>query len=342
LSFGDLNNKGIGFKVKGTEVYLTMETNRKVPFIEALDEEGKSEFVSSMNLYFESPGAAKLAAEVFKSAIPFYKQKLATRMPAVDTSEAVMPLLTEALIDFNAGDDQLTQTLGENCATKYQLSIQNEKAAREEAFTLHLEDLDANNVFIKKGKNGLEVNAKTRQSLKYIQFSRDGEVKSYTNQIDFVAPNVEAARLIAHLLPNAIKACKREIQAEDLDWLGVALEKISTLEPELSQSLSKVDDNDCKGLFTFTKSGKKTVSVQHEFNWHDLAEKNVKLLVKGTSIQIDLNTNSNEKIISVYEDEADLEFTNEITFRMPDIESAKITLATVKQQIKACKTAEKD
>lgn len=65
------------------------------------------------------------------------------------------------------------------------------------------------------------------------------------------------------------------------------------------------------------------------------------MLIKGTSVQVELSTNANEKIISLYENEADLEFTNEITFYMPDIETAKLTLATVKQQIEGCKEENK-
>jgi hypothetical protein len=341
FSFGDLNDKAIGFKVKGTEVYLSLATNRKLPFIEAMNEDGESEFVSTINLYFASPGAAKLAAEVLKSAIPLYKTKLAERMPNATSTEEVLSMLAEAMVDFNAGEEQLSQMLEDQCATTYQLTTQDDKGTEEESFAFHLEDLDADNVNIKKGKNGLEIYAKTKQSLKYIQLSEDGELKSYTNQVAFMAPSVESARLIAQLLPSAIKSCKREITGKDLDWLTKALQNISTVDPELSQELSLVEDNACKGLFTFTKTAKKMVSMQHEFNWHDLSEKNTKMLIKGTSVQVELSTNANEKIISLYENEADLEFTNEITFYMPDIETAKLTLATVKQQIEGCKEENK-
>ena len=123
-------------------MYLSLATNRKLPFIEAMNEDGESEFVSTINLYFASPGAAKLAAEVLKSAIPLYKTKLAERMPNATSTEEVLSMLAEAMVDFNAGEEQLSQMLEDQCATTYQLTTQDDKGTEEESFAFHLEDLD--------------------------------------------------------------------------------------------------------------------------------------------------------------------------------------------------------
>ncbi|HKK77524.1 MAG TPA: hypothetical protein VJ953_20760 [Saprospiraceae bacterium] len=334
LSLGDLDEKNIDFDIKGTEVYLSIPTDGKRDFIEYTEGEEETEYVSSIDFFFSTPGAAKLAQEALEMFIPLCREKIQQRMP--DTGDQAPQLLAQAISDFNKGEVEVNQSLVGNCQVVYQRQLAEGGSEENTLFTFHLEDLATEEIEIDVEDYWVGLELETRDSKDYIQIQEDGELQNYEDKLTFFADGVENARLIMYLLPAAVEQCQRTVQGRDLAWLSEQLAQIEQQTEEYGQQLETAEGDSCKAIFTLTEFGRNTSNSVYEFNWADLSVKRMEMDIRGTEIQLDLKTNNNDKIINLYEDDEELEYTDELTFLLPNVEAAKVSMATIQAQIKTC------
>ncbi len=239
---------------------------------------------------------------------------------------------------FSREKTDYDQTLKTDCLTQLTLKETAEKKNDLEEYVFHLGDLNEKSTALEIQGRSVTVEVGTLEQNKFIGYSLNGIGKNYENKVSFRFPDVEQARLFEYLLPLAINQCRQTPIARDFNWLKKCLSESEKAEAGLSQKLEiQAAEATCKWKFTRIETGeKKTEEEISEFNLYDLDPKLVVISVSGRSITIKLKTKYNQKIISRYEN-GKPSYTAELTFVMPDLESAKVFKVSLIALVDGCK-----
>ena len=97
------------------------------------------------------------------------------------------------------------------------------------------------------------------------------------------------------------------------------------------------DDDSCALTWERTETLKKGVrEVKIAFALSDLDPQQLALETKGKQVLVTARTRGNEKILKQYTDQEKLTFVSELLWPMPDLETGRQALATLRAQVAAC------
>lgn len=337
FSIGDLEPKGLKPEVKKEAIVLDLKTKGGTNLIKTTDEEDEVKFTDKLTLYFGSPEAAILYTEAVEKAAPLGADRIQSRLtPPTDLVAARVEfkqLIEKALYK----GDRVTQAIRfEGVNTTLTRTIFDSKGGEEkELFLFGLADLEKK-IKTDFGSTQGSIEVKTRNKEDYVYVEESGEQKNYTDEVVFYSDEVEYLRRMEILLPYLIDNASEEVELLTLETLLGILSKIDTEDFAQNTELDESGEQ-CKIKVSQTEKGRKTDETVSTLNLDDLNAESVELKISGKEINVVAETQGKDKIIQIYENGKDLEYSDEIELRVADIVSAKQIKITLQNLINLCR-----
>lgn len=341
FNLSDLKERAVQMKIKGKEVRVEIETNRKLKFIQ-LDKEGKeSSYTNKLAFFAEEPEQGKMIRTVLRAIIKESQELEKNRFPAFSDKASSLKMLSEKITNLEFKNKTYTQRIAAQCITDLTQDVSDDKGnTTEKRYLFNLADLNENQLDVKVGAKGIFLNIETGKT-KLIQSFKDGVLQNYTNKISIPAKDVEQVKWLLHAFPASIEYCQ-ESKTEDRlaakgDHLVWIQEKIASVK-NVQQELSKVDEATCKWQFATTKEGKKESTEEiYEFNLYDLNPKTIDFKIAGKTLEVEIATLHSEKNIKYYKNGVPGDYKNKLHIEMEEVEKARQTMNALKVQIENCK-----
>lgn len=325
FSWADINEGGAELKISGKEIYVgTKSKNDYIKTQKGYDDEVK--------IYAQTPSEGSILLMAVQKIIPAAKKELQTRLPKVATKEDGFKILKDRIKDFKVNESSYTQKLAPSCLTSYDLKSEVKGKTVDESFKFNFGDLADYKLSV--SKEIIKISAKVADNKKFIQYTKDGTLQNYDNNIDFIVGDLEDARYLAEALPAISKGCKSNVSPGDFNYI---VSKLKSVENPKQDLVLQDGTDKCKWKFTSNiAESKKSVETISEWNLYDIDPKKIDIDVSGKTVGITAYTLNKEKFIKQTKDSKP-GFSSEINLIVNDIEDAQKSLATFKSLVEGCK-----
>lgn len=340
FSLGDLNEASANLEVKGKQLYVECSTHRNSKFIQVLRNGELKNYENNVQFFTNDIDEARRLLLVLQKLIPLCKTQQEERLTSLEQSNT-FGVFVKQIQSFKDDKHQYVQQISDhdNCLNTYSLAKENERGSDEYLYKFNFADLNDRKVEINVSGTEIAIPVLTKKLYsenKLIQYYKDGALQNYQDDFELLFPTIESAKIASYALPSIITNCKTTIAPEDINWLIMQVQKIEESASEVTQALEIKTDAPCKYVFTRIETGKKEVEEQvFEFNLHDLDAGSLELEVKGTQVKLIVNTIYKEEIIKLYE-KGEASYTNNVEMLLPDVETAKKAIETMKNLIQKC------
>lgn len=346
LNLSDLDERKVSLEIKDTEVFVEVETKGNVKYIYYEKDGAQGNYINSVKFMVNDFEKAKCMMSVLEEAIKASAPIDKAKYPEIASLDQALGLLTDHLKEISSGEDKTSQTLQSSCNTELTVNEQKSKGdPSEEQSKFNFIDVEPKSIEIKvKGKE-ISVAFDTGKD-KLVQPFKKGELQNYTNEVTFLAADVENAKMLAYTLPEAVKLCNdqkgfvpAEKVKENLEWIKDKL--AGKVEGNLEQSIEMMEDTDCKWQFTTIEPGKKEDTREvYEFNLIDLDEEAVRFKISGKILSVEIASKRGAKNIKYYKNGEPGDYQNSFLIRMQNVEEARNLIRIFQTSIKTCKAGE--
>lgn len=336
FDFADINAGGLDIEVKGNEIYVEVPCVDKKDFIETL-EDGETDFASALKIYVNSFEDAQILSDALRKFTDLCVKIEEGNQPNFATGEEALKYLNSLIKDFKFNEESISQQADCQCFFEIDVTVTEADKQEQQRLIVDLSDLSANNIEIKVASKGISVVLPVRDKQNFIMVYENGEQENYDDELAIRVPDVPTAKAMRYAFSKAIGTCKDGITVQDFDWLSKEAEMAYT-DGETSAKLSLPESgNNCKWAYTITEEGEKGQKIErYEFNLSDLNEKEVALATKGKTAFVIASTKFKERVISLYNEDGEAEYENEVSFTVADIRSGKTFIGTLMRMIEGC------
>lgn len=334
FDFADIHPEGINIEIKKDQIYLELPSVDKNKYIRVL-EEGETDFDNSLDAYVSTYEDASTLQAALRSFISSSEERFRERLPDLETQDAAISYLEKQIQSFTFNGTTITQAVSGGCFMELTQTIAEEDEQNEYRFLIDVADLATNTIDFDISSKGIEVVPNTIDKVDFIGIYENGEQENYDSDFPIFVPDIPTAKRLRHALSRAAATCQNEIELKDFDWMVQEVEK-APADPEVTTRLQS--DESCKWIFTITEEGRRGQDIErYEFNLSDLNDKSVELGTKGDEVSVTLGTNYQERVITVYDEDGEVEYENEVSFPVSSIRAGKAFVGTIMQAIASCK-----
>jgi len=274
-------------------------------------------------------------------------------MKFIHTSVLVIILLPTAIfsqeVDFNVLMNQLATEVQQVESKKYtyEQAITFDKAfpyrvafeasridskgkTKTQTYHFNLKDFDTNSLRKDNVKDVIVAQMNVNRKQKFVSIMVDGKRGNYTNEIEFIATDVDNARRIIDLLKRIIPLAKDIPPAAPLPasfdarmtWLEKNIGKAEKDGKPIIQKIKKDVAFRTRLVFDSEQEGKKSTKKKtYSFNLIDLQGKKIKLDIKGKNLFIKIN--ASEKFIQYEERNKIGNYQDDFNIYVPNVEKGK-------------------
>lgn len=337
FDFSDINPTGINIEVKGEEIYLEMLCFDGNDYM-ARQEEGETEFTDQFKVYVNGYEEAQVLLSALQAFAKMGKEQFQEKLPDLTTNEAALSYLEEQIQSFTFNEQQITQEAEVGCLFEIAITTTEDDEAEIERYLVDMSDLAPTGTQFDISSDGIRVVATVRDGDNFVMVFEDGEQEKYDDELPIAAPDIPTAKRLRHGLTRAIATCKNELLIRDFAWMSAAV-KSGIKDLEKSASLTQTEGEDaCAWTYQTTEEGRRGEDIERfEFNLYDLNEKSFELETKDKEVYVHVYSNYKEPVITLYDEENEIEYENQLTFELADIQTGKQFIATFMTQIEGCK-----
>jgi len=337
LDFSDINPNGINIEVKREEIYLEVPCFDSNDYI-AEEEEGETGFTDQIDVYANGYEEARILLAALQAFAKMSKEQFQDKLPDLTTNEAALSYLEEQIESFSFNELQIDQEAEISCLFEMEITTSEDDDTEAERYLVDMSDLAPTGIELDISSDGIRVVAEVRDGDDFVMVFEDGEQENYSDKLPIAAPDIPTAKRLRHGLTRAIATCKNELPIRDFTWMSEAVES-GVKDPEKSAFLTQTEGEDaCNWTYQVTEEGRRGEDIErYEFNLSDLNEKSFELETKGTEVYIHVYSNYKERVITLYDEENETEFENQVTFALADIQTGKQFIATFMTEIGGCK-----
>lgn len=337
FDFSDINPTGIDIEIKREQIYLEMPCFDSNDYI-ARQEEGETDFTDQVEVYANGYEEAQILLSALQAFAKMSKEQFQEKLPDLATNEAALDYLEEQIQSFTFNQLQITQEAEVACLFEITIATAEEDETETERYLVDMSDLAPTGTELDISSDGIRVVAEVRDGDDFVMAFEDGEQENYTDELPIAAPDIPTAKRLRHALSRSIATCKNELPLQDFNWMSEAV-KNGVSDPEKSASLTQTEGEDaCSWTYQITEEGRRGDEIErYEFNVSDLNEKSFELETKGTEVYIHVYSNYKERVITLYDEENETEYENQLTFEVADIQTGKQFIATFMTEIGGCK-----
>lgn len=227
FNLADLDVAALGpmEKGKGYAVPLRVVNGKKLL---SVFEQGKAQdHTDKLDIPALEKKDAETLASILRAAIPLAKSVLPVHLRLPEGELALREIATQ-LPTVVRGKLQLDQSFALSCQTVFKVSekITSKSVITHFQFLLNLSDLDPEGIEIEVSGNEVDVVVPVRGGKRLVRQMQDDEFREYENDIRIATPDVEHARQLAYIMPEAIAWCAQEEQAMPFPKQKMAAQKM--------------------------------------------------------------------------------------------------------------------
>ena len=208
-------------------------------------------------------------------------------------------------------------------------------------YNMNLADIHPPSIEVNVRGKEVTIELQTAQRADFIRVEEDGEQRNYTNSLSLHCAEVDEAQTMAYalrqLIPKA-QATEESMQPATADP-ATATEALQELLTEFKQddtSIRQSLDGTCEVTYTRIEDDGEAEEQQFIFNFADLQPNKVEIDVRGTAIEVTVETAGGENFIYVSKNGEQQNYADDLSFPAPDIPSAKLIRHYLVQLIEQC------
>lgn len=208
----DLNEAVVDYEVSGSSMYVELLTKDKTKLVKYQKGDELSAYESDFRIYTPNVEVARRLKHAFSSAITSCSKSHSYPFKSLAAKDKVKWIFT-TIGEVNLEGKSFKQTLepadpADIKKLKFTRIETDSKKSTEEVFEFNLSDIDPRTVnYSIKGK-WLSFVIETNHKNKIIKYYQNGEIKPYTNTIEFKVNDVEKARNLIAAFTGAITEVK--------------------------------------------------------------------------------------------------------------------------------------
>lgn len=264
------------------------------------------------------------------------------------------PALHAQQAEFNQLFDELTTAVGTVETSKYkyepELLFENTSVIKYSytqtslkgsvnayGYELNIADIDGYTVRESTERDLIVVNLKIKNSQKLIKTFEDQEVKSYTNELQIVAKNIDNARNIREIIEKAIPIAEEIMlnklslngYEEMLSWLESNVKDANYSDESYAQSLQRDPKYKGKVNLSIVETGRSSEQNDYSFNLADINVNTVKFDISGSEFGLEFETKRKHNLIKYANDGESKPFINDIILKTNNVEEARDLLTVM-------------
>jgi len=266
---------------------------------------------------------------------------------------ALVKWLGQEIKTVAVGDVRYVQTIskeGRDDLILLEIKTETKNGSKTEQFRFSLADLMEQRVLYKISGDKVMLTADTRLNKKMIHVRENDAQKNYDNSLAFYCTDPDEAKRFMLVLRKAIPLATESVgkiiktpgsKSDAFGLLKSNVKAVTTSKKETAQTFG----GECTATMRVTLSAdKKSQQYDYAFDLGDLDEREIELSVKGQELFIDAKTAHKNKYVRVMKDGVLQNYSNEVSFAVPDIETARQLEPQLAYTIKECrqKIAPKD
>lgn len=250
--------------------------------------------------------------------------------------------------DFNQLFSQLEQAIGTVETSKYKYEPEllfehtsvikysytktsTKGTANSYAYELNIADIDPYTVRESTERDLIVVNIKIKNSQDLIKTFQDQEVKSYTEELQIVASDINNARKIREIIEKAIPIAEKIMlnklslnnYNEMLDWLANNVKDATYSDETYAQSLQPDTQYAGKVNLSIVETGRSSKQADYSFNLADININTVRFDISGSEFGLEFETKRKHKLIKYAEDGESKPFIDDIVIKTNNVEEAR-------------------
>ncbi len=326
---------------------VSAKTKRTVNAIRYFQDEKQQNYQNELEIRAKDSENMANIERLLKQAVPLAEALWEGNLK-IDLKDlnAVTSWLNKAVKPVIAGETTYNQTFttdGRADLVKLQVETNTGKGITTETFQFSLADLLEQQINYKVQGIKITVEAGTRRNLNVIRVEKDGQQKNYENSIQIFCADPDDAKRMVHVLQKAVPLATESLKtfvkapaskAEGLQLIAKHTKSFRGAKGDITQSIG----NDCMTTLTVgIADEKKKVETAYTFDFGDLSDKEIKLVVKGTDISLELQMAQNEKFVKILKDGVQGNYVNSLDLEVPDVETARLLESYLTYAINACK-----
>lgn len=338
FEFSDFDDGKIKSVIKNKSAYVELQTEDGNDFIE-LSEADKKDYVDDLIIRASSYEEAQTLASALRQLLPLAKEVKLKSYPEFNTAEEALYFLSNSIQSYPEGDVNIKQRVTGQCLFELEkIRIEQQDTSTKKSL-VDLTDLSAEGIRIDVRSTSVEVVATDKDNARFVMMVEDGVQQNYDDELIIGASDINNAKDIKHGLIKSIAFCQPGVPLQNFEWLTQLLESNPNINEDVaSQSLTKIDGINCRmalAVEEINRNGNEV--IVYEFNLPDLDVEESVIATKRTDVELIFPSNGKERIITEKYSDGEVKYTNEIEILVPDVQSAKIFLVSMKELIRQCK-----
>ncbi|UXX79686.1 hypothetical protein N7E81_00990 [Reichenbachiella carrageenanivorans] len=205
------------------------------------------------------------------------------------------------------------------------------------AYELNIADIDPYTVRESTEKDLIVVNIKIKNSQDLIKTFEDQEVKSYTEELQIVAANIDNARKIRSIIEKAIPLAEKIMlnklslsnYDEMLTWLTANVKDATYADESYAQAMQPDPTYAGKVNLSIVETGKSTKQSDYSFNLADINVNTVRFDISGSEFGLEFETKRKHNLIKYIEDGESKPFINDLVIKTNNVEEARDLLTVL-------------
>ncbi|MEO9851669.1 MAG: hypothetical protein ABJE80_03275 [Reichenbachiella sp.] len=203
--------------------------------------------------------------------------------------------------------------------------------ANSYAYELNIADIDPYTVRESTERDLIVVNLKIKNSQDLIKTFQDQEVKSYTEELQIVASNIDNARKIRQIIEKAIPIAEKIMlnklslknYEEMLSWLETNVKDAIYSDESYAQSLQRDAAYAGKVKLSIVETGRSSKQADYSFNLADINVNTVRFDISGSEFGLEFETKRKNNLIKFSQDGLSKPFINDIVIKTNNVEEAR-------------------
>ena len=339
----DIDKNTLIRKTSGKKLFVSISVNNGQKFIKHSKEEKLDGYVNNLELFAPSPDDAQKIISLFKTAIPLAKTNEKDWASNTDALNWLKSNIGQVTGSSNTIDQ--TFTFGER---KDYLVVLNVKktdpkgASTEEKYEFNVLDINKNKLLVNINGTQLSVSLETNGSNKFIKYSKNNALQSYTDDLTIIAQDIDQARKIIAAFSSAISKSKTKMPElsnlqQALDFVKNNTGEISGDSKPLKQKIDFTQGQGTKTDLSITETDSKGKGIEsiYDFYLADIDLNSLNFKVSGKKITVQCNTSNKSKLIKYTKDNALQNYQNDIEILEPDIETTREVIEAIKYAVKS-------
>ncbi|NNF34785.1 MAG: hypothetical protein HKN68_11775 [Saprospiraceae bacterium] len=324
FSLADIDNESLRVGPSGSTIKMDLKTEGNKKLILKEDEDGTT-FQNNLTIYFADAGSALEMSKGMEVVTAMAQLTADERIKSYETCEDCLGGFSEVINQYQGR--KINTGLEGDCKSVLTL----DKGGNDESYEFRWADLDAKRVKQDFGTNEMKLTLETIGKRKFITKKAEGEIKGYQNKIEFYFNNLETFRKSGIQVKSIIESCDVDIMAESVTWMDELFSAGSI--NKMDQSIS--NEEECSVIYT-SGDAEGDKSYSYEFNLYDLDSKRINMKISKSKLQLEVNTNNKEKIITKTNQDGKLEYTNKVILDFDNLDNLRKAELSFVQLIGGC------